>query len=107
MLLKKENENKDLPVDVENVDVYRLPEKKLDIRYSGSPVCYSDNDNNNKNIIVVGMIADNEDENYCLSIPMHIILRKFEVNDVTQWIKKGFSLYESGEVQTISVITML
>ena len=98
-VIKKEEWNKKPPVDVENVDVYRLPGKKSDIRYSGSPVCYSDNDNNNKNIIVVGMIADNEDENYCLSIPMHIILRKFEVFDVTEWIKKGFSLYESGEVQ--------
>ena len=33
------------------------------------------------------------------SIPMHIILNKFEVNDVTEWMQKGFLLYESGEVQ--------
>ena len=36
------------------------------------------------------MIADNEDDNYCLSIPMHIILNKFELNDVTEWIAERF-----------------
>jgi tetratricopeptide (TPR) repeat protein len=79
---------------MDNLYIYKLPGKKLDIRYSGSPVCYSNNNN-----IVVGMITDNEDENFCLSIPMYIILKKFEVNEVTKWINKGLSLYESGEIQ--------
>jgi tetratricopeptide (TPR) repeat protein len=68
--------------------------KKSDTRYSGSPVCYSDN-----NKIVVGMITDDEDENFCLALPMHVILNKFELNDVTEWINNGFSLCESGQIQ--------
>ena len=95
-VIKKEEWNKKPRIEVGNVDVYRIPGKKLDITYSGSPVCYSDNNST----IVIGMIADNEDENYYVSsIPMHIILNKFEVNDVTEWMQKGFLLYESGEVQ--------
>jgi pyruvate formate-lyase activating enzyme-like uncharacterized protein len=78
-VIKKEEWNKKPRIEVGDVDVYRLPGKKLDITYSGSPVCYSDNNST----IVIGMIADNEDENYYVSsIPIHIIFNKFEVNDV-------------------------
>ena len=102
-VIKKEEWNKKPRIEVGDGDVYRLPGKKLDITYSGSPVCYSDNNSN----IVIGMIADNEDENYCLSIPMHIILNKFEVNDVTQWVERGFLLYQSGEVYQLKLKSQL
>ena len=94
MLASESPEKHGLRIGVGNVDVYRLPGKKLDITYSGSPVCYSDNNSD----IVIGMIAGNEDENYFLSsIPMHIILNKFELNNVTEW-KPSSIIMRGGEI---------